>query len=121
MRVAHSVENCVQPLTLIDIGGIPDEKNEVICAAATHAVLVAGEIERLSEWREFCGRLKLEIIAEIHSDYTGMEDKGMVCGDDGIYRGSVHRLERGDLSIRFRPAVVGLANIIVRMVDTERV
>lgn len=117
-RVADSVKNCSLPLTLVDIGGIPSVENERICAHATHAILLAGDLNRLPEWREFCGRLGLRVIAEIHSDYRGTEDTIPVLGPDGIYRGSVHYLERGE-PVHERPTVKALAEILVRLVAEE--
>jgi CRISPR-associated protein Csx3 len=113
-RVADSVANCNLPLTLVDIGGIPSAENAAICATATHAILLAGDLSRLPEWREFCGKLGLRIIAEIHSDYRGTEDTVPTLGEDGIWRGSVHYLERGE-PVHERPTVRALAEILVKM------
>jgi CRISPR-associated protein Csx3 len=96
-------------------------ENEQICAHATHAILLAGDTpeetweSRLKVWREFCGKLGLRIIAEIHSDYRGTEDTVPLLGEDGIWRGSVHYLERGE-PVDERPTVKALAEILVRMV-----
>ncbi len=113
------VSNCSEPLVLIDIGGIPDSLNEHICTDASHAILIAGNLDYLQEWRVFCEKLKLQIIAELHSDYHGTEDKNFILGNDNIYRGSIYRLERGDLSVQERPTVKELASILVRMVTVE--
>ncbi len=110
---ANWVKNSSVDLTLIDIGGIPDDKNEIICAAATHAVILARDDSSLKEWRNFCNKLNLKIVAEIFSDYKGKEDKKLQLEKDGIYRGSVHYLERGDLSVKNRPAIIDLAHILV--------
>jgi len=124
-RVADSVASCQLPLTLVDIGGIPSAENEAICASATHAILLVGDTDeeswsqRLEVWREFCGKLGLHIIAEIHSDYRGTEDAVPVLGEDGIWRGSVHYLERGEL-VHERPTVKALAEILVRLVADEK-
>jgi CRISPR-associated protein Csx3 len=118
-RVADSVKNCPLPLTLIDIGGIPSEENREICRHATHAILLAGDMSRLPEWHEFCGKLGLRIIAEIHSDYHGTKDTIPVLGPDGVYRGSVHHLERGE-PVHERPTIRALAEILVRMVAEEK-
>lgn len=107
-RVSMSVAACTEPLTLVDIGGIPSDENRAICAAATHAVLLAGDMSRLSEWYEFCADLGLRIVAEIYSDYHGTEDRVEGVGPDGILRGSVHYLERGE-PITDRPMVRALA------------
>jgi CRISPR-associated protein Csx3 len=118
-RVADSVVNCQLPLTLVDIGGITSVENEQICSTATHAILLAGDLNRLPEWREFCGKLGLRIIAEIHSDYHGIEDTIPCLGKDSIFRGSVHYLERGE-PIHERPTVRALAEILVRLVAEEK-
>ena len=118
-RVADSVKNCSLPLTLVDIGGIPSPENEAICASATHAILLAGDLNRLPEWREFCGKLGIKIIAEIHSDYHGTEDILPQLGEDGIYRGSVHHLERGE-PVADRPTIRALAEILVGMFADEK-
>ncbi len=118
-RVADSVVNCQLPLTLVDIGGITSVENEQICSTATHAILLAGDLNRLPEWREFCGKLGLRVIAEIHSDYRGIEDVIPCLDKDGIYRGSVHFLERGE-PIHERLTVRALAEILVRLVAEEK-
>jgi len=123
-RVADSVRLCPLPLTLVDIGGYPLRENEEICKNATHAILLADDTDkeswsqRLEVWREFCGKLGLRIIAEIHSDYRGTEDTIPVLGPDGVWRGSVHYLERGE-PVHERPTVKALAEILVQLVADE--
>ncbi|MBI4993187.1 MAG: hypothetical protein HZC26_03580 [Candidatus Magasanikbacteria bacterium] len=117
-RVAHSVAACSLPLTIVDIGGIPSAENVRICAHATHAVLLAGDLTRLPEWHEFCRKVGLVVVAEIHSDYHGTTDTVPALGADGVYRGSVHHLERGE-PVSERPTVRALAEILVRMVADE--
>jgi len=107
------VMNCPLPITIVDIGGIPDKGNEIICSQATHAILIAGNPNELPKWRELCSTCNLEIITEIRSDYFGTQDKPLVEGHDKVYRGSVHALERGDLTIKNRPTVKALAKIII--------
>lgn len=113
-RIAASVEACSLPLTIIDIGGIPSAENQKICAAATHAVLLAGDTSRFPEWREFCQALGISVVAEIHSDYHGSTDVVPVQDTDGVFRGSVHRLERGE-QVSTRPTVRALAELLVRL------
>jgi CRISPR-associated protein Csx3 len=123
-KFATWVKECNLPLTLVDIGGIPSAENERICAHATHAILLAGDSqeqswdERLVEWREFCQKVGLKIIAELHSDYHGREDSIQGIGPDGIFRGSIHHLERGE-DISQRPCVVALAEYLVKLVTSE--
>jgi len=117
-RVADSVKNCALPLTMVDIGGIPSAENKQICRHATHAIILAGDMSRVAEWREFCAELGLRVVAEIHSDYHGQEDTVPVLGEDGVWRGSVHYLERGE-PVHERPTVKALAEILVRLVANE--
>jgi len=117
-RIAESVANCRLPLTLVDVGGITSVENEAICASATHAILLAGDLGRLPEWYAFCEKVGLSVIAEIHSDYHGTEDTVPTLGEDGIYRGSVHHLERGE-AVAQRPTIQTLAEILARMATAE--
>lgn len=66
-RIADSVANCTIPLTLVDIGGITSDENRQICRTATHAILLAGDVGRLPEWRAFCKELGISVLAEVHS------------------------------------------------------
>ncbi|MFZ5365009.1 MAG: hypothetical protein ACOZBH_02310 [Patescibacteria group bacterium] len=117
-RVADSVKNCQLPLTLVDIGGIPSVENEAICASATHAILFAGDTSRFAEWRVFCERLRIKVVAEIWSDYHGSDDAVPRLGEDGIARGSVHHLERGE-PIASRPTIRALAELLVKLATCE--
>jgi len=117
-RVADSVANCQLPLTLVDIGGRTSVENEAICASVTHAILLADDLSRLPEWREFCQRVGLKILAEVYSDYKGQEDTVAGVGKDGIFRGSIHYLERGE-DVSSRPCVVALAQFLVKLATSE--
>jgi hypothetical protein len=116
---ADWVSNCSEPLTLIDVGGIPDDKNKNICRDATHAILIAGDTEELPIWRTFCNDLGIQIIAEIQSDLHGHNDTPLSKGYDQVYRGSVHSLERGDATIKNRPTVIELAKIIDQLGESK--
>ncbi|MBU0545688.1 hypothetical protein KKA13_00325 [Patescibacteria group bacterium] len=121
-RISDSVRNCTLPLTLVDIGGIPSAENREICAGATHALLLAGDdaksgaswTERLSVWRDFCREVGLTVVAEVHSAYHGTEDEVLGASPDGIFRGSVHHLERGE-PISDRPMVRALAEFLAEL------
>lgn len=115
-RVASSVERCSLPLVIVDIGGIPSAENEAICASATHAVLLAGDLGRLPAWREFCRKVELTVVAEINSEYHGTVDTVPQLGEDGVYRGSVHHLERGE-PVAERPTIRALAEILADMAN----
>ncbi len=115
-RIASSVRSCALPLTLVDIGGIPSAENEAICASATHALLLAGDISRFEEWREFCRKVELVVVAEIRSDYHGTSDTVPALDEDGVYRGAVHHLERGE-PVAERPTIKALAEILAEMAN----
>lgn len=110
---ADWVRNCNLPLTLIDIGGKTSEQNRLICAGATHAVLVFADESKLPEWRSFCKELDLQIIAEIRSDLNIDSDEPLSCSQDGIYRGAIHNLVRGELQIG--PVETALAQKLLSM------
>ena len=117
-RVADSVANCELPLTLVDIGGVPSAENKEICRHATHAILLTGDVVKFAKWRDFCVELGLRVVAEIHSDYHGQEDTVPVLGEDGVCRGSVHCLERGE-PVHERPTVRALAEILAKMANSQ--
>jgi CRISPR-associated protein Csx3 len=122
-RLEREVACCDAPLTAIDIGGRVSDENRRICRAASHAVLLAGNHpergtwqERLIEWHRFCGELGIEVIAELQSDYDASQDEITGLGPDGIFRASIHHLERGE-PISDRPAILELAKHIVGLVQ----
>lgn len=117
-RIADSVRLCTLPLTLVDIGGIPSEENKEICKAATHAIILAGDMGKIPEWREFCAELGLKVIAEIFSDYHSQTDIIPVLGSDGVWKGSIHYLERGE-DVSQRQTVRALAKVLVRMATAK--
>ncbi|PYT02784.1 MAG: hypothetical protein DMF60_20330 [Acidobacteria bacterium] len=113
-RIADSVRDCQLPLTLIDLGGVIDDKNRHIAEHATHAVLIAAHDEDLAAWREFSVSLDLGLVAELRSDYDATEDRIEGVGADGVLRGSVHHLERGEDASN-RPLVLALAAHLVEL------
>jgi len=114
------VANCALPLVLVDLGGRTTDMNSQISAGATHAILLAGNPDAFPEWREFCGRTRLNIIAELHSDLNAVEDILPVQGEDGIWRGTVHGLKRG-VSVKERPVIQFLAEQLSQMTFSENI
>ena len=55
----------------------------------------------------------LTVVAEIWSDYGGIEDD-VRWKDTGLLTGSIHRLERGE-PVHERPMVRELARLLVRL------
>lgn len=109
---AKQVANLNLPLTLIDVGGKIDDKNRLIMAPATHAVILAGDLEQVSEWKTLCCELNLDVIAILHSDYHGTADR--IISETPILTGSVHHLERGEPN-GDRPMVQALARLLTRL------
>ncbi len=66
-------------------------------------------MSNVAEWQEFARKVGLTVVAEIHSDYHGTEDGVEGVGPDGILRGSVHHLERGEV-VADRPMIKALAD-----------
>jgi CRISPR-associated protein Csx3 len=110
----------------VDIGGKVTPENRIICAPATHIVLLAGNCPktgtpwsaRLDEWRAFAAEMGLTVMAEIFSDYHGTEDTVQGVGTDGVFRASVHFLDRTvqPQETAARAAVKALADFIVGQV-----
>lgn len=113
-RVSDSVRNCTLDFTLVDIGGIVSPENKEICATATHIIILSGKPSAFPEWRKFAAELGLTIVAEIHSAYVGVKDIVRGVGQDGVFRGSVHYLERG-VDASKRPCLQALAEHLVSL------
>jgi CRISPR-associated protein Csx3 len=112
-RIKTSVKMCSLELVLVDIGGIPSVENEQICSGATHMVILAGDMARTPEWHGFAKKVGLVVVAEIFSDYHGRKDEVIGVADDGILRGNVHHLERGE-KVSERPMIRALAEFLVK-------
>lgn len=92
--------------------------NRAICAAATHAILLAPTEAAMQPWREFCRETRVIILAELTSDYHATSDS---VNEGEPFRARIHHLERGDLRTP-RPAVDALAQRLVwqRLVEALR-
>lgn len=109
---AMAVRNVCLPFTLIDVGGKIDSKNELIMSHATHAVILAGDMTEVPNWKKFCSQLNLQIIAVIYSDYYGTKD--CLTSELPIIEGSIHYLERGE-DVSKRPTVQALAHLLIKL------
>jgi CRISPR-associated protein Csx3 len=109
---AREVAGLSLPLSLIDVGGKIDEKNRWIMAEATHAVILAGDMARVAEWKSFCEELGLGVIAIIESDYSGKVDR--VDSETPMVTGVIHYLERGE-DVSERLMVKVLVRVLVGM------
>jgi|GEM_PF-578462 len=120
-RVRDGIKNLSlphSPLNFIDIGGMTTPENAEICKYANGAILLCGETaaraDAPSEWKTFFNKLGIPIIAEVYSDYHGKEDIVEGDGVDGVFRASVHHLERGE-SLADREAIKALSAFIVNL------
>ena len=95
----------------MDIGGRVSKENRRICAAATHAILLARTADQFADWERFCQELSIKVMARFISDYHGTADSWQVTSE-GVLEGSIHRLERGE-PLGDRPAIVQLARHIL--------
>jgi CRISPR-associated protein Csx3 len=118
-RISESVKKLSSPhnpLNFIDIGGIISTENQQICEGGNGAIIICGETSvacgKPAEWKEFFNQLNIPIIAELYSDYTGEEDFVSGVEDDGVFRGSVHHLERGE-NLNKRETIQALAKFII--------
>lgn len=109
---ARWVRDASESLTIVDVGGKIDEKNELIMSHATHAVILAGDMNKVPAWEQFCSQLNLNIIALIHSDYHGVSDR--IQSKVPILKGSIHYLERGQ-DVSTRPMVQALAHLLIHL------
>lgn len=120
-RIEASVKNLSlphNPLNFIDIGGIMSPENERICHDGNGAILICGqtavENDLPRQWKDFFTKLNIPLVAEIYSDYKGSEDTVDGEGDDGVFRGSVHHLERGE-NLTDRETIQSLARFVIEL------
>lgn len=111
-RAAGWVRSANTLLNIIDVGGRTSDENRIIMREATHAVILSGDEEKISEWEEFCESLGLQKVAIIRSDYHGKKD--FVESESPILKGSVHHLERGE-DVSEREMVKVLAKVLVNL------
>ena len=104
------------PLNFIDIGGIITSENAQICEGANAAIILAGENAIKgglpAEWKKFFDSLGIPVIAEVYSDYNGKKDFSLGVSKDGVFRGSVHHLERGE-DLKSRETLKELASYVL--------
>lgn len=112
-KAAGWVQRANTPLNIIDVGGKITEENRLIMRFATHAVILARDASKVSEWKDVCESLQLDVIAIIHSDYEGHADE--IKTESPLLTGSVHYLERGE-NISTREMVQALAKKLVNLV-----
>jgi len=114
----QGVQKLSLPLSFIDIGGIISPENAIICKHANGAILIAGEtavkMGAPAEWKKFFTELGIPLVAELYSDYLGSEDLVEGVGEDGVFRGTVHHLERGE-DLTNRRTIQELSDFIINL------
>ncbi len=75
---------------LVDAGGMPSVENEQIAAQCTHAIIISHTPERFAQWRELVAAQGLALIAELHSDASGV---GAIDEDEPTLRGTIANLD----------------------------
>lgn len=115
-RIAESVERCDLPLVFVDVGGITSEENKQICATATHAIIISSDPTKIAEWESFNRTLGITTIGILESDYYGKTDNVQPEKEDGILRGSVHYLERGE-ACHQRPMVQAVVKHVMELAN----
>lgn len=108
----QSLKSCkFAPIVLVDVGGIPSQENRriLIEGGVSHALILAGDLGKVAEWQQFLDSCGAEVVAVIHSDYDGKSDD--IVSDPMV----VHHLERGDESVSARPAILAVAEKILKL------
>jgi hypothetical protein len=115
-RVTENVQTIRLPITLIDIGGVIDDKNRQITDTATHAIILAGDCSQIPAWQAFCAEQVLEVIAILESNYDADHDR--VDSEVPLLTGMVHHLERGE-DVSDRPMVQALAKRLIKLCKAQ--
>lgn len=124
-EAAKWVKSANQLINIIDVGGKITDENKIIMQPATHAVILAGDVEKFVEWSDFCQSLGLEIIAKIHSQLDAVEDEvsfadawqektNELLEKAPLLTGNVHGLKRGEI-LSTRPMVQALAEVLIHL------
>ena len=104
------------PIVLVDVGGRMSSENRRIISEGKvdAAIILSGDPEAINEWENFCRDCGCDILASIHSNYTGKED------DIDSSPMSVHYLERGQ-DVSSRPVILKIAAMILDMAKRKEV
>ena len=113
---ARDIAAIPNSLLVFDVGGQTSPENRIIMSEATHAVILANSEraeQEIEAWLGFCQELNLPVVAILHSDYHGTEDR-LEC-ESPILKGSVHHLDRTE-DASSRLMVQKLAQVLVDLV-----
>ncbi|MBQ1298366.1 hypothetical protein IIY24_00810 [Candidatus Saccharibacteria bacterium] len=114
------IEDWDGPLMLIDMGGRINPDDAPMIKGVTHAIILASDLSKVSEWREFFENNNIEVVATIHSHYDGARDIQLPKSSEekAEFKGSIHHLERGEPAVN-RETVQEVASIIGKLVDNN--
>lgn len=105
------------PLMIIDVGGRTSEENAQMIEGATHAIILAGDLSKVTEWRNFFEENNIEVIAKLHSHYQSNKDiQRPMEPEKSHIVSSVHHLERGEPAAD-RETIKQVAGLITGMVE----
>ncbi len=113
---AREIDAISNSLLVFDVGGQTSPENRIIMSKATHAVILVNSEraeQEIEAWQGFCRELNLPVVAILHSDYNGTEDR-LEC-EFPILKGFVHHLDRTEDGSS-RPMVQKLARVLVDLV-----
>lgn len=118
-RITAEIEgNIRDPIMILDVGGVIDDINRSFAALANRAVILYRGEEDLKRWRDLCDESGVKVIAEIESDYNATDDTVLSPFDDGILKGIVHHLDRGE-ECSGRAVIQELARRLTSCIDTR--
>lgn len=116
-HATESVRNFSGPLAFIDIGGRVSDENRQIAAGATHAIILAGNLQKATEWQAFADELNIPVVAKLHSNYSGRGDVIHTATNEKVVA-SAHYLERGTSSIE-RQSVRAAARLVEALANNN--
>lgn len=107
------------PLMLIDMGGKINPEDAPMVKDATHAIILASDLSKVADWRDFFEDNDIDVIATIHSRYHEDHDISLPQSSArmGIV-GSAHHLERGEMAFD-RETIQRVAHQIENLVETN--
>ena|GEM_PF-5299221 len=91
--VCRTIANRHMPL-IVDMGGKPTLKQEVIFDPCTHAVLLTKDDETRDQWHRLVRAHDLSLIADLRSSHSGQKWEPPVVDASGILSGGLDGLSR---------------------------
>ena len=105
------------PLMIIDVGGRTSEENAEMIEGATHAIILAGDLSKVAEWRNFFEQNNNEVIAKLPSHTQANHDVQRPSEPEKSHIvSSVNHLERGEPAAD-RETIKQVAGLISGLVE----